>query len=145
MLGTLRSCELWALHASMPAQGAWLHHGCIVSLSAELLRASLEQASDRGCWAVLFQLEALGADHHLHHFEKPWFTTWESAVACWVRPCALLGSTWPGAGKRAADAHTLVITTHTTAHDGVGARGSGSLCMLDARQLRAPLRGLSLA
>ncbi len=34
--------------------------------------------------AVLFQLNGYGLDWTVHTFEKPWFTTFESALACWV-------------------------------------------------------------
>lgn len=34
--------------------------------------------------AVLFQLDGVGLYGVRHKFEKPWFTTWESAVACWA-------------------------------------------------------------
>lgn len=34
--------------------------------------------------AVLYQLSGAGLDGVVHHFEKPWFTTLESALACWV-------------------------------------------------------------
>ena len=34
--------------------------------------------------AVLFQLEGPGLHGDEHTFEKPWFTTWESALSCWV-------------------------------------------------------------
>ena len=40
------------------------------------------------CWlcsrAVLFQLNGYGLHGRVHTFEKPWFTTFESALACWV-------------------------------------------------------------
>ena len=34
--------------------------------------------------AVLFQLNGSGLHGTVHTFEKPWFTTFESALACWV-------------------------------------------------------------
>lgn len=34
--------------------------------------------------AVLFQLKGPGFHEDIHTFEKPWFTTWESALSCWV-------------------------------------------------------------
>ena len=34
--------------------------------------------------AVLFQLNGNGLHGTIHTFEKPWFTTFESALACWV-------------------------------------------------------------
>lgn len=34
--------------------------------------------------AVLFQLRGSGLHGTHHTFEKPWFTTWESALACWI-------------------------------------------------------------
>ena len=34
--------------------------------------------------AVLFQLQGPGLHGDEHTFEKPWFTTWESALSCWV-------------------------------------------------------------
>lgn len=36
------------------------------------------------CCAVLFQLNGDGLHGTVHTFEKPWFTTFESALACWV-------------------------------------------------------------
>ena len=42
--------------------------------------------TDSLCAAVLFQLSAPGSGGAAHTFVKPWFTTWESALACWVRP-----------------------------------------------------------
>ena len=36
------------------------------------------------CFAVLFQLQGPGLHGEVHNFEKPWFTTWESALSCWV-------------------------------------------------------------
>lgn len=33
---------------------------------------------------MLFQLDGYGLNGTVHTFEKPWFTTFESALACWV-------------------------------------------------------------
>lgn len=33
---------------------------------------------------VLYQLKGKGAGGHIHAFEKPWFTTFLSLVACWM-------------------------------------------------------------
>ena len=33
---------------------------------------------------MLFQLNGNGLHGTVHTFEKPWFTTFESALACWV-------------------------------------------------------------
>lgn len=34
--------------------------------------------------AVLYQIRGTGLHGQRHTFEKPWFTSWESAAACWV-------------------------------------------------------------
>ncbi len=33
---------------------------------------------------MLYQLDGYGLDGTVHTFKKPWFTTFESALACWV-------------------------------------------------------------
>ena len=45
--------------------------------------ASNHQRKFLAC-AVLYQMKVLGLHGKVHTFEKPWFTTWESAAALWV-------------------------------------------------------------
>ncbi len=56
-------------------------HSCKLPIICVGLGANLLM---KGIVAVLFQLKGPGLHDNEHTFEKPWFTTWESALSCWV-------------------------------------------------------------
>ena len=84
---TTVTSSLWCL-----AQGCWCP--ALALRSYAKVAAPLVDSYQLACCcaltpldvAVLYQLRAPGSGDLVHPFVKPWFTTWESAAACWVRP-----------------------------------------------------------
>ena len=72
--------------------------------------------------AVLFQLEGTGLHGTVHTFEKPWFTTWESAAACWVSILMFwLANTWQRArapSSLPAEQEPLLASAQSTGGEG---------------------------
>ena len=72
--------------------------------------------------AVLFQLEGTGLHGKVHTFEKPWFTTFESAAACWVSILMFwLANTWHRARAPSglpAEQEPLLASAQSTAGEG---------------------------
>jgi hypothetical protein len=58
---------------------------------------------------VLFQLSSVGAGGEIRRFEKPWFTTFESALACWFSLFLFALSTWV---RRQPSGTTVGSSTH---------------------------------